>query len=1070
MIRFARSPFVFGVGISLAIVSLACLPTTRAAGAPPQTGAGEFAREILDSTGVSGGLVVHVGCGDGALTADLGADRPYLVHGLDCDAANVAKARDHVRSLRRYGRVSIDRFDGKKLPYVDDLVSLVVAEDLGEVPTNEVMRVLAPLGVAYVKQGERWVKTIKPWPEEIDDWPHYLHGPDNNAVAEDTVVGPPQGLQWVGGPRWSRAHSTVNGTSCMVSSGDRLFTIEDRAPIELPLLPGKYTLVARDAFNGVVLWKRRLASWENISHWMKPTPVQLTRRLMADGDRVYATLGIVAPVTALDADTGEVLEVYQGTESAQEIVCAGGVLYMVTGDPMNPYGTKVGSSYYRPHYMAYGEEHYSPLRPPKEGARCAIAAVDADSGEVLWRKSGDETAGYQATTLAVRGDRLSYQTGAELVYADRSDGRVVWKKPVAVSMEPRGRLHPGGTSPTLVLLDDFLLRADARELVVFSTRDGSVMWRTPTSITYHSSPDIFVVDDTVWLYPSTDGYDLATGEVVAGRKETRDKPMGHDRCYRNKATVRYMINSRSGGADFSRLGGDWSRAHPWVRGTCSLGIMPSGGLLYASPHACSCVNETKLNGFYALHARPFEQEPENVLVRGLAYGKSGSSRAIEASSSSDWPTYRQNAARTGVTEVSLARDLEPAWTAEIPDPTAPVIAAGRVYIASKDAHTLHCLDAADGAPAWTFTADGRIDSPPTHTDGRVLFGSADGWVYCLSADAGKLAWKFRAAPEDRMTAAFGQIESLWPVHGSVLVLDDTAYVVAGRQSFLDGGLFLFGLDVKTGQAKCSARIAGPYEEDGESVFDQRQRNQIKGNLSDVLVSDGELIYLRHMAFDRDLTPSEESREHLATVSGFLDDSGHHRSYWTIAPRLIYDTQIADNIDADLLVVDGPKVFGTRISASNRGPEAFDARQRGFILFAVTHDRDRAAALRDREVAALQKRAKPGKKALRRRMASLRRSESSFVVDWQTGVQVNGKAMIEAGDWLVIAGTPNEFPEDDVYRAVEGRAGGVLAVFSTADGEMIASHRLAAPPAWDAMAAADGRLFLACKDGTLICFE
>ena len=36
-------------------------------------GAGE-ARQILDAAGVKGGLVVHLGCGDGALTAALRAD------------------------------------------------------------------------------------------------------------------------------------------------------------------------------------------------------------------------------------------------------------------------------------------------------------------------------------------------------------------------------------------------------------------------------------------------------------------------------------------------------------------------------------------------------------------------------------------------------------------------------------------------------------------------------------------------------------------------------------------------------------------------------------------------------------------------------------------------------------------------------------------------------------------------------------------------------------------------------------------------------------------------------------
>ncbi|MGD8240224.1 MAG: hypothetical protein PVH68_16840 [Armatimonadota bacterium] len=130
----------------------------------------------------------------------------------------------------------------------------------------------------------------------------------------------------------------------MVASQGRIFTIEDLAPIALPLMPGKYTLVAREAFNGLVLWKRELANWENITHWMKPTPVQLSRRMVAVGDRVYATLGIIAPVTALDGATGKILKVYEGMEQTQEIVCAGGVLYLAMGDPFNPYGVKSGGA------------------------------------------------------------------------------------------------------------------------------------------------------------------------------------------------------------------------------------------------------------------------------------------------------------------------------------------------------------------------------------------------------------------------------------------------------------------------------------------------------------------------------------------------------------------------------------------------------------------------------------------------------------------------------------------------------------------------------------------------------
>ena len=39
-----------------------------------------------------------------------------------------------------------------------------------------------------------------------------------------------------------------------------------------------------------------------------------------------------------------------------------------------------------------------------------------------------------------------------------------------------------------------------------------------------------------------------------------------------------------------------------------------------------------------------------------------------------------------------------------------VAAAGRVYVAARDAHTLYALDAQSGQTLWTFTAGGRIDS------------------------------------------------------------------------------------------------------------------------------------------------------------------------------------------------------------------------------------------------------------------------------------------------------------------------------------------------------------------------
>jgi len=117
-----RQPYPTGLWIASILAVSVC-----AAGVPCPAGAAAgdekaLARQILADTGVKGGLVIHVGCGDGRLTAALRAGDSFLVHGLDTNAANVEKARSHVQSLGLYGNVSIDRQTGTALPYIDGRV------------------------------------------------------------------------------------------------------------------------------------------------------------------------------------------------------------------------------------------------------------------------------------------------------------------------------------------------------------------------------------------------------------------------------------------------------------------------------------------------------------------------------------------------------------------------------------------------------------------------------------------------------------------------------------------------------------------------------------------------------------------------------------------------------------------------------------------------------------------------------------------------------------------------------------------------------------------------------------
>ena len=196
-----------------------------------------------------------------------------------------------------------------------------------------------------------------------------------------------------------------------------------------------------------------------------------------------------------------------------------------------------------------------------------------------------------------------------------------------------------------------------------------------------------------------------------------------------------------------------------------------------------------------------------------------------SSNGADWPCYRGDAWRSGSTAAAVPSKLDVLWTADLGDRpdgklledwkqnlfvagpvTPPVIAGGRVFVARSDAHQLVALDAATGRPRWRFTANGRVDGPPTIHAGLCLFGTRSGWVYCLRAADGKRVWRRRAARDEDRIVSFGQLESPWPVAGSVLVFEGVAYFAAGRQALADGGVLVFAVDPATGKARWISRI------------------------------------------------------------------------------------------------------------------------------------------------------------------------------------------------------------------------------------------------------------------------
>ncbi len=1013
------------------VVTLAAMLMLFAQPAPAGT-----LRDVIDETGAQNGIVVLVRPGD-ALCEDAAASS-FTVLALESLPERVDGLRQRMLDRGVYGRVTADLFDGRTIPCVDALVNIVVVAD-ASIADEEVLRVLAPGGVAMLSEDGGWRRLQKAWPEEMDEWGQYLRNADNNAVSQDEV-GPPQRLKWTGGTTWARSHMSAVTVISMVTAGGRLYTIEDLETVEYHSLPGKYFLIARDAFNGMELWQRPLDGVWPTNGYLKFIATQIQRRIAAVGDRVYCPLGVNQPISVLDGATGEVLACYENTADTQEFAYDAGILYAAVGQP-------------------FGEQ-------TSRDAEVRLMAVEAASDQTLWMKPIGDDGGYVGGTLAVRGGHLAYCTKTAIHCADARTGETRWRVEHD-ELIPTNEKAPNNVQPTLVLSDDTLFCSSHNQVQAYPLDDGRLAWTAENSLNYMKSSDLFLAQGLVWT-GLLNGHDPKTGAIVRTLEQQMQGPMSHDRCYRNRITEQYLINSKTGGTDFVRLDGQGEFPSPWVRATCGLGALPANGLIYSSPYSCTCVSGTMLTSFNALYdeGRAADERvdlaPRTRLVKGSAFGSLPLATG-GPTPGQDWPTYRSTNTRSGVSCSTYEGQLEPAWQTQLPsNPTAPIIVGDQVFLAAKDSHTLYALSRTSGRIEWSFTADGRIDSPPTYYQGLLLFGCRGGWVYSIQAKDGALVWKFNDLPEKRWISARGQLESAWPVCGSVLIHDAVAYFAAGRQTFIDGGIVLYGLDPLTGTVLHRRPVSGPYDEQGFPRIRQLTgMPQIEGFKSGIFTAEHGLLYLRHQAFRPDLTPvamADIRNDHLLASAGFLDETPQHRTYWSIDTDLRYGPAWGTNTpgpQGDIVAVDGDVFYEIRGYLPGRHGQLRPAG--GYTLYSGTRS---AAAWRP---------PRTGKPVQLNTVIPVSRR---WQPRWSVQIPLSGHALVVAGDTVVAAGTPLEatFGDAELSSSFAGDQGGRIWAANKANGDKIASRDLPAPPVWDGLAAAHGNCIIALKNGTVMCLR
>ncbi len=442
----------------------------------------------------------------------------------------------------------------------------------------------------------------------------------------------------------------------MVSGEGRLFYIFDEGlmAVHTKDIPERWKLIARDAFNGKLLWKHPLQSW-GMKSWkagaLRNTPGTAQRRMAVGGGRIYVTLGFAAPVSAVDAATGKIVATYNETENTQQVHYLGGILL---------------------------------ARTPS-----ALIAIDTNSGRKLWDVQGE----IEQDAVAASGASAYFINEEQLVCRGLKDGKDLW---TANDIGPAQHLLSNARH-YLIVDGNRVIVIDMKDAKILDAATGNVLRSIYVSPSRRAS--MFVLNGQLWN--TTTGYDLETGkkktEVSAADVNT---PGHHPRCYPCKATQNFFIGNNRG-TEFISLTGGENAQNDWTRGPCTFGVLPCNGLLYVGPDACFCYTGVKMTGFNVYRSASAPKIEGTPLQKGPAYGKSAS-----IATTGGWPTYRASATRHGSCAAVLPTALNTAWKAL--SPTSSLLRADSSTWASTNSaspcsyrmHRTSCLTPTRNRKPW----------------------------------------------------------------------------------------------------------------------------------------------------------------------------------------------------------------------------------------------------------------------------------------------------------------------------------------------------------------------------------
>ncbi|MBE7466147.1 MAG: PQQ-binding-like beta-propeller repeat protein [Planctomycetes bacterium] len=243
-------------------------------------------------------------------------------------------------------------------------------------------------------------------------------------------------------------------------------------------------------------------------------------------------------------------------------------------------------------------------------------------------------------------------------------------------------------------------------------------------------------------------------------------------------------------------------AHP----ACQIGHVPYHGMIYNFP----CPKPAFISGELALVPADivFDHESGGQILQTI-----GAAPKPEPVGIGEWTMFRADVLRRNVCGAVLGDNPVKVWETQVGLGTAPygimcgertgltqaVTGYGLVFVADMDSERIVALNAADGKPIWTFHVGSRVDYPPTIHNGLCLFAARDGWVYSLDAKTGALVWRLLVPARERYIGWHEKLGSLWPCRGDVLIHEGIGYAAAGISTSLQGGVRVVAFRPETGE-------------------------------------------------------------------------------------------------------------------------------------------------------------------------------------------------------------------------------------------------------------------------------